>query len=203
MKTKIDNQGRVHNPATKISGAITIIMVIIIMLIQANNIKLEKNKFNLTSHTDPQELKNNIGQIVEIDDNVYVNTKTLVKQYYEDEDQVTYKSIGIADIETDNGTIEVFYQTKSTNHRNYEMKNRLRIRKLSQIRLDESDREEIEKYIPYNETYSSMLYLEATDGVEVYYFMIVMGILVAILGLFMIIHNPRVKQQSIDEMIYM
>lgn len=199
----MDNQGRVHNPAAKIFGVITIIMVIIIMLIQANNIKLESNKFNLTDHTDPQELKNHIGQIVEIDNNVYVNTKTLIKQSYEDEGQVTYKSIGVADITTNSGTMTVFYQTKSTNHRDYEIENRLKIRKLSQIRLDESDREEIEQYIPYNETYSSMLYLEATDNVEVYYFMIIVGIVVVISGLFMIVHNPRVKQQSIDEMIYM
>lgn len=203
MKTEIDNQGRVHNPMNKIIGLVIVIISIIMIGLQINQIELEKNKFILDRYTDPQELKNHIGQIVEIDDNVQINTKTLIKQQYEDDGQVTYKSIGIADIETNSGTIEVFYQTKSTNHRDYEIQRRLHVNKLQKVILDQEDRDKLESYIPYNETYSSMLYLEAVDSVDIAYFMLIIFIVTTIIGLFKIVHNPRVKQQSIDEMLYM
>lgn len=48
-----------------------------------------------------------------------------------------------------------------------------------------------------------MLYLEAVDSVDIAYFMLIIFIVTTIIGLFKIVYNPRAKQQSINEMVYM
>lgn len=172
-----------------------------LLAVQINDIKLEDNKFILDNHTDHSELKNHVGQIVEIDDSIHINTGTLIKQQHEDEGQVTYYSTGIADIATNSGTATVFYQTKSTNHRDYKIGNRLTVKKLQSVRLDSDDKEKLEKYILYAETYNSMIYLEATDPLGITYLMIAISVIFMIIGLFMMIYNPYAseKQQSIND----